>query len=79
MTFLLSFASISYAHALAARHHGPMQEIEKIQCILQDIGSFIATPPSSAREAHQGNIAMISRLIVGHQVGHMDWCFSVVQ
>ncbi|XP_013782944.1 cob(I)yrinic acid a,c-diamide adenosyltransferase, mitochondrial-like [Limulus polyphemus] len=27
-------------------------ELEKIQCVLQDVGSAVATPKSSAREAH---------------------------
>uniref|UniRef100_A0A2I2ZEL5 Corrinoid adenosyltransferase MMAB n=1 Tax=Gorilla gorilla gorilla TaxID=9595 RepID=A0A2I2ZEL5_GORGO len=32
--------------------HTFAEELQKIQCILQDVGSALATPRSSAREAH---------------------------
>lgn len=33
--------------------HKFIEELEKIQCVLQDVGSNVATPLSSARESHR--------------------------
>lgn len=32
-------------------------QLESIQCVLQDVGSALATPKSSARETHLGKCA----------------------
>nr|KAF6403732.1 metabolism of cobalamin associated B [Molossus molossus] len=37
---------------IAEKGHPFAEELEKIQCSLQDVGSALATPRSSAREAH---------------------------
>uniref|UniRef100_A0A8C4PSM9 Corrinoid adenosyltransferase MMAB n=1 Tax=Equus asinus TaxID=9793 RepID=A0A8C4PSM9_EQUAS len=37
---------------IAEKGHPFAEELQKIQCSLQDIGSALATPRSSAREAH---------------------------
>ena len=33
------------------------KQLMRIQCILQDVGSVVATPSSSARETHQDRVA----------------------
>ncbi|XP_015980510.2 corrinoid adenosyltransferase isoform X1 [Rousettus aegyptiacus] len=46
-------SAIGFAMELAMeKGHSFVEELEKIQCLLQDIGSALATPRSSAREAH---------------------------
>uniref|UniRef100_A0A8B9YVC5 Corrinoid adenosyltransferase MMAB n=1 Tax=Bos mutus grunniens TaxID=30521 RepID=A0A8B9YVC5_BOSMU len=37
---------------IAEKGHPFVEELQKIQCSLQDVGSALATPRSSAREAH---------------------------
>lgn len=37
---------------ITEKGHPFSEELQKIQCLLQDIGSALATPQSSAREAH---------------------------
>nr|KAF6282514.1 metabolism of cobalamin associated B [Myotis myotis] len=37
---------------ISEKGHPFAEELEKIQCSLQDVGSALATPRSSAREAH---------------------------
>ncbi|MBZ3881100.1 Cob(I)yrinic acid a,c-diamide adenosyltransferase, mitochondrial [Sciurus carolinensis] len=37
---------------IAEKGHAFAEELQKIQCTLQDVGSALATPRSSAREAH---------------------------
>ncbi|XP_076364297.1 corrinoid adenosyltransferase MMAB-like isoform X4 [Tachypleus tridentatus] len=45
--------NIGLARVIAKGLTGQLDaQLEKIQCILQDIGSAVATPKSSAREAH---------------------------
>uniref|UniRef100_A0ABI8AGP0 Cobalamin adenosyltransferase-like domain-containing protein n=1 Tax=Felis catus TaxID=9685 RepID=A0ABI8AGP0_FELCA len=41
---------------VAEKGHPFAEELQKIQCSLQDIGSALATPRSSAREAHLSNL-----------------------
>nr|KAF6466366.1 metabolism of cobalamin associated B [Rousettus aegyptiacus] len=49
-------SAIGFAMELAMeKGHSFVEELEKIQCLLQDIGSALATPRSSAREAHLSN------------------------
>uniref|UniRef100_A0A8C4MKS7 Corrinoid adenosyltransferase MMAB n=1 Tax=Equus asinus TaxID=9793 RepID=A0A8C4MKS7_EQUAS len=46
-------SAIGFAMELIAEKGHPFaEELQKIQCSLQDIGSALATPRSSAREAH---------------------------
>ncbi|XP_070255750.1 corrinoid adenosyltransferase MMAB isoform X2 [Myotis yumanensis] len=46
-------SAIGFAMELIAEKGHPFaEELEKIQCSLQDVGSTLATPRSSAREAH---------------------------
>ncbi|GAB1290034.1 Corrinoid adenosyltransferase [Apodemus speciosus] len=46
-------SAIGFAMELVAeKGHTFAEELQKIQCALQDVGSALATPRSSAREAH---------------------------
>ena len=46
-------SAIGFAMELIAEKGHPfVEELQKIQCSLQDVGSALATPCSSAREAH---------------------------
>ncbi|XP_051017664.1 corrinoid adenosyltransferase MMAB [Acomys russatus] len=46
-------SAIGFAMELITeRGHTFAEELQKIQCVLQDVGSALATPRSSAREAH---------------------------
>ncbi|XP_006171280.1 corrinoid adenosyltransferase isoform X1 [Tupaia chinensis] len=46
-------SAIGFAMELIAeKGHAFAEELQKIQCTLQDVGSALATPRSSAREAH---------------------------
>lgn len=38
-----------------------LEELQRIQCILQDIGSVVATPNSSARASHREKVTFSSR------------------
>ena len=38
-----------------------LEELQRIQCILQDIGSVVATPNSSARKSHQDKVTFSNR------------------
>ncbi|XP_044897871.1 corrinoid adenosyltransferase isoform X5 [Felis catus] len=50
-------SAIGFAVELVAEKGHPFaEELQKIQCSLQDIGSALATPRSSAREAHLSNL-----------------------
>ncbi|CAB4061406.1 MMAB [Lepeophtheirus salmonis] len=48
---LSSHIGLAYAYA-AENGHPYLDNLERIQCLLQDIGSTIATPKSSARDTH---------------------------
>jgi len=53
---------IGLAMVFASKNKHPYAEqLQRVQCILQDIGSCIATPPSSARESHLELTAFNSR------------------
>ena len=41
--------------------HPYVDQIIRVQCILQDIGSCVATPPSTARQAHLDNVGLSQR------------------
>ncbi|XP_049475134.1 corrinoid adenosyltransferase MMAB isoform X3 [Panthera uncia] len=50
-------SAIGFALELVAEKGHPFaEELQKIQCSLQDVGSALATPRSSAREAHLSNL-----------------------
>jgi cob(I)alamin adenosyltransferase len=44
---------IGLAMASANIEHPYVEQLQRIQCILQDVGSAVATPSSSARKIHQ--------------------------
>jgi len=50
---------------LAMAHADPKlaynEQLQRIQCILQDIGSLVATPHSSARKSHKDRVVFSSR------------------
>nr|XP_058137520.1 corrinoid adenosyltransferase MMAB isoform X1 [Dasypus novemcinctus] len=49
-------SAIGFAMELTAeKGHAFAEELQKIQCALQDVGAALATPSSSAREAHLSN------------------------
>jgi len=55
-------SNIGLAIALSEeKDHPYVSELQRIQCILQDIGSSVATPASSAREAHLKNVGFSGR------------------
>ena len=41
--------------------HPYTEQLIRVQCILQDIGSCVATPTSSARDAHLANVGVSQR------------------
>ena len=41
--------------------HPYVDQLIRVQCILQDIGSCVATPPSSARQAHLDTVGISQR------------------
>lgn len=46
--------------------------LRRIQCVLQDIGSHIATPRSSAREAHAKNVGAFDESLTTEMEGWID-------
>ncbi len=60
-----SIDELSSNIGLAMAHANPnfayIEQLQRIQCILQDVGSLIATPNSSAREAHREKVIFNER------------------
>jgi len=53
---------IGLAISLAAKNKHPyIDQLQRVQCILQDIGSCVATPVSSARDSHLNKVGFSSR------------------
>jgi len=48
------------------------EQLRRIQCVLQDIGSHIATPRSSAREAHSKNVGLFDESVTIALEGWID-------
>ena len=46
---------------MSSIEHPFVEQLVRVQCILQDIGSCVATPPSSARQAHLDNVGISQR------------------
>ena len=47
--------------SVSSYSHPYVDQLVRVQCILQDIGSCVATPASSAREAHLANVGVSQR------------------
>jgi len=47
--------------ALSDKEHPYVEQLVRVQCILQDIGSCVATPLSSARESHLAGVGFSER------------------
>uniref|UniRef100_A0A8D2ATZ8 Cobalamin adenosyltransferase-like domain-containing protein n=1 Tax=Sciurus vulgaris TaxID=55149 RepID=A0A8D2ATZ8_SCIVU len=60
--------------SIAEKDHAFAEELQKIQCTLQDIGSALATPRSSAREAHLSNSQNLLRASRGPWGGDAVLC-----
>ena len=45
----------------SSAEHPYVDQMVRVQCILQDIGSCVATPPSSARQSHLDNVGLSQR------------------
>jgi len=55
-------SNIGMAIALSEeKNHPYVSQLQRIQCILQDIGSSVATPASSARESHIQKVGFSGR------------------
>ena len=52
---------IGLAMATANQSKPYLEELQRIQCILQDIGSVVATPNSSARQTHRDKVTFSNR------------------
>ena len=52
---------IGLALAQESKDLSYLEELQRIQCILQDIGSVVATPNSSARKSHQDKVTFSNR------------------
>jgi len=46
---------------VANKEHPYLEQLVRVQCILQDIGSCVATPASSAREKHLASVGISER------------------
>jgi len=47
--------------AISDKEHPYVEQLVRVQCILQDIGSCVATPLSSARESHLAGVGVSER------------------
>ena len=47
--------------AMSDKEHPYVEQLVRVQCILQDIGSCVATPLSSARESHLAGVGVSER------------------
>jgi len=59
---LSSHIGLAKEFALSSSFDHPyVDQFGRVQCILQDIGSCIATPTSSARDSHKANVGLSKR------------------
>ena len=63
-------SQIGLAMATANPNLPYLEELQRIQCILQDIGSVVATPNSSARKAHLEKLPNFSQR---HTIELQEW------
>ena len=59
---LSSHIALAKEYALESGHPYP-ERLSRVQCVLQDIGSLVATPKSSARDAHLKRVGIGPELV----------------